>query len=315
MIELIKHGTKIDFVSKIKYIFTVSVILVGLSLYGIFTRMNYGVDFRGGAEVQAKFENAISLESLRTALDHAGLKGVSVQTIGEEKENTLLIKVQAEEGQLNFITHSVQESLAKEFAGNKVEIQKVDIVGPKAGAELRFAGIKAMLWAILSIMIYLAIRFDFRYAPGAIVSLLHDVIVVGGIIAFSGYEFSLQSVAAMLAVIGYSVNDTVIVYDRIREHEEKDKSKTISLRQHVNDAVNDTLSRTILTSGATLLVAGSMFFFGGAAIKDFFFAMSIGIIFGTYSSVYVAAAMTIFADDFLKRSADKKNAKERKILV
>lgn len=313
MIELIKHGTHIDFVGKIKYIVVVSIVLVGLSIYGIFNKMNYGVDFRGGAEIQIKSENAIKLEDLRVALDHGGFKGVSVQTIGEERENTLLIKVQAEEGTLNLITKNISDTLHKEFQNNKVEVQKVDIVGPKAGKELRFAGIKAMLWAILSIMVYLAIRFDFRYAPGAIVSLLHDVIVVGGMIAFSGFEFSLQSVAAMLAVIGYSVNDTVIVYDRIREHEEKDKEKKISLRQHVNDAVNDTLSRTILTSGATLLVSASMFFFGGAAIKDFFFAMSVGILFGTYSSVYVAASMTIFADDFLKRSNAKKESNTKVI--
>lgn len=308
MIELIKHGTQIDFVGKIKYIFVISIVLVSISLYGIFNKMNYGVDFRGGAEIQVKFQQAVQLGDLRKALDHGGFKGVSVQTIGEEKENTLLIKVQAEEGSLNLITKNINDTLHKEFQSNNVEIQKVDIVGPKAGKELRFAGVKAMLWAILSIMIYLAIRFDFRYAPGAIVSLLHDTIVVGGIIAFSGFEFSLQSVAAMLAVIGYSVNDTVIVYDRIREHEEKDKEGKITLRQHVNEAVNDTLSRTLLTSGATLLVSASMFFFGGAAIKDFFFAMSVGILFGTYSSVYVAAAMTIFADDFIKKQNAKKKS-------
>jgi preprotein translocase subunit SecF len=307
MIELIKHGTDFDFVGKIKYIFTGSVILIALSLYGIFGKMNYGVDFRGGAEIQTKFEKTVSLEQLRTALSNGGFKGVSVQTIGEDKDNALLIKVQAEEGQLNLITKNITETLHKEFVDNKVEIQKVDIVGPKAGKELRFSAIQAMMWAILSIMIYLAIRFDFRYAPGAIASLLHDVIVVAGVIAFTGNEFSLQTVAALLAIIGYSVNDTVIVYDRIREHEERDK--TIPLSKHINDAINDTLSRTIITSGATLLVSASMYFLGGAAIKDFFFAMSVGIIFGTYSSVYVAAAMTLFADNFMKKADAKKNAK------
>lgn len=307
MIELIKHGTDFDFVGKIKYVATATIVLFVVSLYGIFTHMNYGVDFRGGAEIQTKFEKTVSLEQLRTALGHGGFKGVSVQTIGEDKDNSLLIKVQAEEGQLNLITKNITETLHSEFTDNKVEIQKVDIVGPKAGKELRFSAIQAMMWAILSIMIYLAVRFDFRYAPGAIVSLLHDVVVVAGIIAFTGNEFSLQTVAALLAIIGYSVNDTVIVYDRIREHEERDK--TIPLAKHINDAINDTLSRTIITSGATLLVSASMYFLGGAAIKDFFFAMSIGIIFGTYSSVYVAAAMTLFADNFMKKSEAKKNAK------
>jgi len=300
MMELIKHGTKIDFEGKAKYVVTGSVILTIIALYGIFTHMNYGVDFRGGAEIQTKFEKPIHLDQLRVALDKGGLKGVSVQTIGEEKDNEVLIKVQAEEGSLNTITQKITEDLHKEFAGNNVEIQKVDIVGPKAGKELRLSGVKAMFWAILSIMIYIAIRFDFRYAPGAMISLFHDIIVVAGIIAWTGHEFSLQTVAALLAIIGYSINDTVIVYDRIREHEERDH--TITLRQHINDAVNDTLSRTIITSLATLLVTISMYFFGGIAIKDFFFAMSLGIIFGTYSSVYIAAITTLFVDKHTKKS-------------
>lgn len=304
MIELIKHGTKIDFVGKAKYVVSASVILTIVALYGIFNHMNYGVDFRGGAEIQTKFEKTVQLDLLRTALDKGGLKGVSVQTIGDEKDNGVLIKVQAEEGSLNTITQNITEELNKGFTDNKGEIQKVDIVGPKAGKELRLSGFKAMFWAILSIMIYIAIRFDFRYAPGAMISLFHDIIVVAGIIAWTGHEFSLHTVAALLAIIGYSINDTVIVYDRIREHEERDQ--TISFRQHINDAVNDTLSRTIITSLATLLVTVSMYFFGGVAIKDFFFAMSLGIVFGTYSSVYIAAITTLFTNNQLK----KMNVKE-----
>jgi preprotein translocase subunit SecF len=305
--ELIKHGTKIDFVGKAKYIVSASVILTVIAIYGIINHMNYGVDFRGGAEIQTKFEKSIQVDKLREALDKAGLKGVTVQTIGLESDHEVLIKVQAEEGSLNTITQKITEDLHREFADNKGEIQKVDIVGPKAGKQLRLSGIKAMFWAILSIMIYIAIRFDFRYAPGAMISLSHDIIVVAGIIAWTGHEFSLQTVAALLAIIGYSINDTVIVYDRIREHEDKDKS--ITLRQHINDAVNDTLSRTIITSLATLLVTVSMYFFGGIAIKDFFFAMSLGIIFGTYSSVYIAAITTLFTDAQLKKMNAKKQSK------
>jgi preprotein translocase subunit SecF len=307
MIELIKHGTKIDFVGKAKYVVTASFILTMVALYGIFNHMNYGVDFRGGAEIQTKFEHPVHLDQLREALDKGGLKGVSVQTIGDEKDNEVLIKVQAEEGSLNTITQQISADLSTAFTENKAEIEKVDIVGPKAGKELRLSGVKAMFWAILAIMIYIAIRFDFRYAPGAMISLFHDIIVVAGIIAWTGHEFSLQTVAALLAIIGYSINDTVIVYDRIREHEDKDK--TISLRQHINDAVNDTLSRTIITSLATLLVTISMYFFGGVAIKDFFFAMSLGIVFGTYSSVYIAAVTTLFTDTQLKKMNANKQSK------
>lgn len=301
MMELVKHGTSIDFMGKRKYVMTFSLIITLLALYGIFYKMQYGVDFRGGAEIQTKFERNIKLDDLRGSLDKGGFHGVSVQTIGEEKDNEVLIKVQADEGSLNAITENVSKVLITSFADNKVEIRKVDIVGPKAGSELRMSAVKAMFWAILSIMVYMAIRFDFRYAPGVMVSLTHDIIIVTGILAFVGIEFSLHTVAALLAIIGYSVNDTVIVYDRIREHEEGgDKNK--SLKQHINDAVNDTLSRTILTSVATLFVSASMYFFGGAAIKDFFLAMSIGIIFGTYSSVYVAASTTLFIDGLMKKS-------------
>lgn len=307
MFELIKNDTNIDFMGKVKYVVAFSLFMIVASIYGIFTQMNYGVDFRGGAEIQTKFEKSINLDHLREALNKGGLKGVSVQTIGEEQDHEVLIKVQAEEGALNTLTQKITEELHREFADNKGEIQKVDIVGPKAGKQLRSSGIQAMFWALLSIMLYVAVRFDFRYAPGAIISLTHDVIIVTGIIAWTGNEFSLQSVAALLAIIGYSINDTVVIYDRIREQEQKDNTK--SLKQHINDAVNNTLSRTILTSMATLLVSASMYFFGGIAIRDFFFPMTLGIIFGTYSTVYVAAMITWYTDVLMKKmNAKKKHA-------
>lgn len=314
MIELIKHGTTIDFMGKRKYVLGFSLIITLLAFYGIFYKMNYGVDFRGGAEVQTKFAKEIQLDILRESMEKGGFKGISVQTIGQPQDNEVLIKVQADEGSLNVITESLTNALRTSFTDNPAEIRKVDIVGPKAGSELRMSAVKAMFWAILSIMVYMAIRFDFRYAPGVMVSLLHDVIIVSGILAFIGSEFSLHTVAALLSIIGYSVNDTVIVYDRIREHEEHG-DKTKSLETHINDAVNDTLSRTILTSVATLLVSASMYFFGGAALRDFFLAMSIGIIFGTYSSVYVAASTTLFVDGLMKKSNSNANTNANKVTI
>lgn len=310
MIELIKHGTTIDFMGKRKVIVTFSLILTLLSLYGIFYKMKYGVDFRGGAEVQTKFSAPVPLDQLRATLTQGGFSGFSVQTIGDDSGREVLIKLQVDEKNLNATTEKLTQTLKTGLAGNQAEIEKVDIVGPKAGSELRFSAIKAMFWAILSIMIYVSIRFDFRYAPGAMISLIHDVLVVCGIISFVGVEFSLQVVAALLAIIGYSVNDTVIVYDRIREHEEKDKS--LPLMVHINNAVNDTLSRTILTSAATLLVSASMYFFGGPAISDFFLAMSLGIFFGTYSSVYIAAVTTLFFDKLMS-SSGKSSSTQNKV--
>ena len=185
--------------------------------------------------------------------------------------------------------------------GSGVEIRKVDIVGPKAGAQLRVSGFQAMLWALIAIMIYIGLRFDFKYSPGAIVALFHDVSLILGLFALTGTEFTLQTVAALLAVIGYSVNDTVIVYDRVREHEEKNPS--LPLFTHINNAINETLSRTILTSGTTLFISLAMYFFGGLAIRDFFLAITLGVFIGTYSSIFVAAPVTLFFERI-------KNAKE-----
>lgn len=300
MFELIKVGTKIDFMGKMKYITFGSLVLCLISAYGILNKMNYGVDFRGGAEVQVKFAQSENLESVRGALDKAGFKGVSVQTIGDEKDNSVLIKVQAEESELNQVTEGITKNLATAFTGNPASVEKVDIVGPKAGKELRSSAVQAMFWAILSIMIYIAVRFDFRYAPGTMVSIIHDLLLIGGILAFTGMEFSLQIVGALLALIGYSVNDTVVIYDRIREYETKNPEK--SLIDNINDAVNDTLSRTIVTALATFIVCIAMYFLGGGAIKDFFFVLSVGVILGTYSTVYVAAGFVVLSDKFSKKN-------------
>ena len=187
-----------------------------------------------------------------------------------------------------------------DFKNINPEILKTDIVGPKAGEELRISGFQAMAWALLMIMIYIALRFDYKYSPGAIVALLHDVIIIIGVFVLMQKEFSLQIVGALLAVIGYSVNDTVVVYDRVREHEERDHSK--ELNTQINTALNETLSRTLLTSLTTFIVAGVMFVMGGGIIHDFFFAICLGVIVGTYSSIFVAAPTIMFFDKFTKKT-------------
>lgn len=298
MIEFIKSDTKFNFVSKFGLASLVSGSVVIASLVALFTMMQYGVDFRGGAEIQVKFSQNILIGDLRSSLTKGGFGEVSVQSIGEAEGHEYLLKVAGNEDKLNEITEKVGQSLTENFAGQGVEIRKVDIVGPKAGAQLRISGFQAMLWALIAIMIYIGLRFDFKYSPGAIVALLHDVIIVLGYFAVTGTEFTLQTVAALLAVIGYSVNDTVIVYDRVREHEESFPGRKIS--DHINNAVNETLSRTILTSGTTLFISIIMYFFGGLAIQDFFLAITLGVLVGTYSSIFVAAPVTIFFDRVLK---------------
>ncbi len=298
MFEVIKANTNYNFVAKFKWTAPFSILLVIASLFFVLTKMQYGVDFRGGAEVQVKSTQAVAMEDMRAYLKKEGFKGAQVQTIGDLTDNELLIKLQGEEGELNEITEKVSQSLKSGFSATGMTIRKVDIVGPKAGAQLRISGFQAMLWALIAIMVYIGLRFDFKYSPGAIVALFHDVTIILGIFALTGTEFTLQIVAALLAVIGYSVNDTVIVYDRVREHEQQNAA--IDLSEHINMAVNETLSRTILTSGTTLFVALSMLFFGGLAIKDFFFAITLGVFIGTYSSIFVAAPVTLLFDRMKK---------------
>jgi preprotein translocase subunit SecF len=298
MFEIIPDGTTYDFVSMFKFTAAISLILVIISLFGIFTQMNYGVDFRGGAEIQVKFGNTIGLDQLRSSLSSAGFPTASVQNLGDLSENEFLLKLQGDEENLNQIAEAVESSLVTTFADAGVEIRKVDIVGPRAGAALRISGFQAMLWALIAIMIYIGLRFDFKYSPGAIAALFHDVTIVLGIFAFTHFEFTLQTVAAMLAVIGYSVNDTVVVYDRVREHESMNPA--LPLSTHINRAVNETLSRTILTSGTTLFISVTMYIWGGIAIRDFFLAISLGVLIGTYSTIFVAAPVTLFFDRLKK---------------
>lgn len=292
----------INFVSKFPIAVVVSAVLVLGSIALFFSKgLNYGVDFRGGAEIQVSFEKNLELGDLRKALDENKFASSTVQRIGEDDHNEFLIKVAAEEANLNQVTDQITAMLQNNFSDLGPEILKTDIVGPKAGEQLRISGFQAMAWALLMIMIYIALRFDYKYSPGAIVALTHDVIIIIGIFVLLNKEFSLQIVGALLAVIGYSVNDTVVVYDRVREQE--DKMVGAGLRAQINTALNETLSRTILTSLTTLMVSAVMFFMGGGVIQDFFFAISIGVIVGTYSSIFVAAPTILFLDKITGKKA------------
>ena len=294
--------TNIDFTGKFPMTSVFSVLLVISSLALFFTKgMVYGVDFRGGAEIQVKFKQDVAAKELRSSLSDAGFKGASVVSIGLPEDHEYLIKVKASNENLNKVSTEIAQTMTSKFADKGVEIRKTDIVGPKAGAELRNSGFQAMLWALLAIMIYVGLRFDFKYSPGAVVALFHDVLIIIGIFSLTNKEFTLQIVAALLAVIGYSVNDTVVVYDRVREHEEKYAG--VNLKTHINKALNETLSRTLITSATTFFVAGSMFLFGGTTIHDFFFVISLGVIIGTYSSIFVAAPATLLVERLMNGSS------------
>jgi preprotein translocase subunit SecF len=291
----------INFTAKfpISVVFSLLLVLGSIILF-ITKGLNYGVDFRGGAEIQVRFSEAIDMGALRSELK-SNFRSSSVQQIGDTSQNELLIKVSGSEENLNQVTDQITKMLTSKFASLNPDIQKTDIVGPKAGEQLRISGFQALIWALLMIMIYIALRFDYKYSPGAIVALIHDVVIIVGIFILMDKEFSLQIVGALLAVIGYSVNVTVVVYDRVRENEENDTQSP--LRMLINKALNETLSRTILTSITTLIVSILMFSMGGGVIHDFFFAITLGVIIGTYSSLFVAAPTILFFDKFNKAKA------------
>lgn len=293
---------EVDYVGmfKVAGLFSLALVIGTIVLY--FTKgVNYGVDFRGGVEIQTRFNKSVSLADLRKTLDEKNVPMSQLQSIGEENQNEFLLKLDADKGDLNAISNNVSRALTEQYGAGSFEILKNDIVGPKAGAQLRISAFKAIAWAILAIMIYLALRFDYKFAPGAIAALLHDVIIIIGAFILTQKEFSLQIVAALLAIIGYSVNDTVVIYDRVREIEAAHPE--LGSFQIMNRALNETMSRTIITSLTVLGVSLVMLFMGGSVIHDFFFAMTIGVILGVYSTIFIALPMTVFTEKYSKKHA------------
>jgi preprotein translocase subunit SecF len=292
----------IDYVGKFKMAGFLSLLLVVGTVVMFFTKgLNYGVDFRGGVEIQVKFNNTVGLSELRTLMNDNKVAMSQLQSIGEDSQNEFLLKLETDKGDLNAVSSQVSSVLTQKYGEGSFEILKNDIVGPKAGAQLRISAFQALAWAILAIMIYLALRFDYKFAPGAIAALIHDVVIIVGAFILTQKEFSLQIVAALLAIIGYSVNDTVVIYDRVREIENANPS--LSSFEIMNRALNETMSRTIITSLTVLGVSLVMLFWGGSVIHDFFFAMTIGVILGVYSTIFIAVPMTVFTEKFSKKHA------------
>ena len=290
----------IDFVKLFKYFSLLSLAVVIGTIVLFFTKgLNYGVDFRGGVEMQVKFEKTIDASVLRNQLDDLYLS--QLQSIGEASQNEFLLKLDTDNMDLNVLSAKVEDVLKQNYADNKFEILKTDIVGPKAGEELRTSAFKAIAWAIIAIMIYLALRFDYKFAPGAVVALIHDIAIIIGVFIITEKEFSLQIVAALLAIIGYSVNDTVVIYDRVREVEQDHPG--LSTFEVINRSINETMARTINTSLTTLGVSVVMLVWGGPVIHDFFFAMTVGLILGVYSTIFIAVPMTVLFEKLKPKTA------------
>lgn len=309
MFMLIKPNTKFDFM-RTRFIWMgLSIVLVTASLILFFTKgLNYGVDFTGGIEMNVKFNDAaVDTQKVREVVKKVKVEDIQVQKFSDVEKNEYLIRVKSTKEDLGALTKDIEANLKAGFPEGSYEVRKVDVVGPRVGEELKLSGIYSLIYAMLGIFIYVFIRFDYKFSVGAIVALLHDPIIIVGVFALTGYQFTLSTVAALLTVIGYSVNDTIVVYDRIRETMGTQKGS--SYYDIINKSVNETLSRTILTSAVTMLVVAMLLIFGGATLWDFSLALTIGIVIGTYSSIFVASPVVLYLEDLAKKRAEAKAAR------
>ncbi len=291
------ENTNYDFLGKRKMFYAISlaIIVIGFTVLFITKSIPLGIDFSGGTELQIKFEKEVNIGDLREAMDNAGFAGMELKTMGSERDVLLRTPMQ-EEGQL--VSDKIQQGIKTKIKDNNFEVQRIDKVGPKIGAELRRNALFAVIFSLIAILIYLAFRFQFVFAVGAVIALFHDVLVTIAVIAIFDaifpnlrLEFNQSMLAAFLTLVGFSSNDTVIVFDRIRENIKLFKNEDIL---HVmNRSINATLSRTIITSGTVFITVLVLFIFGGEVNRSFAFTFAIGIITGTYSSVFVASAIVV----------------------
>ncbi|CAN5631284.1 protein translocase subunit SecF [soil metagenome] len=285
---------RFDFIRIAPFMAALTLFLTAGALSLIFIKgFNYGIDFAGGTEMQVKFDKAVTAEDLRSALKEAGVRDPGVQSFGGENE--FLLRIGTPDGENENVQNTrltatilkVKETLKAKFGISEEGLRRVDTVGPQVGSDLKKNGMLAAFYSFLVILIYISIRFDYVYAPGAILCVLHDAVMILGIFSLLGREVNIQIIASVLTLIGYSMNDTIVTFDRIRETAPLHRDRSLAFI--INKAINDMLGRTFLTAGATLLACVGLYFFGGGVIADIAFTLIVGIFIGTYSSIYVAA--------------------------
>ncbi|MBC86809.1 MAG: protein translocase subunit SecF [Bdellovibrionaceae bacterium] len=301
-----KEFGKFDFLGKATVFAGVSALLVIASLGVIFAKgFNYGIDFSGGTEIQVQFEETVGTAKIRQVTGDLGFGSATVQSIGEDNEFLVRLGVikgkdDAETNQrINEAIQTVTKGYQDQFQAAGVVIRRVDSVGPAIGDELKKNGLLAVFYSLLMILIYVGFRFDFQYAPGAVICLFHDAVITLGIFSLLQREVNVQTLAAVLTIIGYSLNDTIVTFDRIRENVKLFRDHAFAFV--VNRSLNDVLSRTLLTSITTMLAVAAMLVFASGVIKDFAFTLAIGVIVGTYSSMYVASPLVIAVNNFTSK--------------
>ena len=292
--------TKIDFLKWRKIGYAISLLLIAASIASITLKgFNYGIDFSGGVAMDVRSKSGpVNVEKVRSDLSVLGLDELNIQSVGHDNDQ-LLIRAQAnnaDEESQRIAVNKIQEILGKDFT-----FERVESVGPQVGDELKLSGILACIFACIAISLYVWIRFEWRFAIGALLSLFHDVFIIVGLLSIFHLDLSLTTIAAILTLAGYSINDTVVTYDRIRENLQK--FKKMPQYDLLNKSINDIFSRTILTSLTTLLASLALLVFGGAALYSFAFVITVGVIIGTFSSIYVAVPILNWFD--LRKAAQE----------
>lgn len=292
---------RFDFVGNFGIFGTISAVLIlGSFLYLAVKGINYGIDFKGGTEIQVKYNQTVTIEEVRSAIQGLNLGDTGVQGFGEGNE--FIVRFVGEKGttdketneKLQVSIEAVKQALTTKFGDKGAEVRRVDSVGPQVGSELKRNGFLSIFYCLLVILIYVSMRFDYKYSPGAVVCLLHDVVITLAIFMLVGKEVNVPILAALLSLIGFSLNDTIVVFDRIRETEGQYKHKGMAFI--INKSINDMLGRTFITAGSLALTALCLYLFAGGVVADIAFVITVGLFFGTYSSIYVAAPLIILME-------------------
>lgn len=293
MIELFRD-TRFNFIGRRRWAYLISIlfILAGIGSMVAKGGLRYGIDFAGGTLIQIRFEKAVSVDRIRHALETVQLGESVIQEFGDERE--YLLRLPLGEQSSEEVTRRTQEALAKDPELGKLEIRRVEFVGPQVGRDLQLQALQAALWSMVGILVYVAIRFDLLGGFASVAAIVHDVLVCLAAMSLTNREMSLAILAAMLTIIGYSVNDTIVAYDRVRENRAKGaRRKGESFETQINTAINQTLSRTALTATTTFLATGILYLFGGKVLEDMAFVLCVGILTGTYSTIYIAGSLIV----------------------
>jgi len=307
--QILAKETKINFIGSRKIAAIISALLLIAGLYSLSTQgLNYGIDFTGGTKVELAYQSDVDVNQLRDELAQSGYSDAVVQLFGSPKDVLIRVPLSEENSSAKVSTEIVELLSAK--TTEKIDVRSVEFVGPQFGKELFEKGVLALVYALIGVMIYVAFRFEWKFSLGSVAALIHDILITVGIFSLIKMEFTLPVLAALLAVIGYSLNDTIVVFDRIRENFRK--LRETETEDTMNISINQTLPRTILTSLTTLLVLVALYSYGGDALSGFAMTLIIGVLVGTYSSIFVASptvlALGVKAEDLIVEEVEKEGA-------